>query len=59
MTGLSLATAEPLQTQNYGIGGHYDGHWDCTLHYDKPFPTEGGNRIATMLFYVSLICIFF
>lgn len=51
MTGLSQETFEPLQTQNYGIGGHYDGHWDCYMKFDTPF--ENGNRIATVLFYVS------
>lgn len=55
MTGLSLETAEPLQTQNYGIGGHYDGHYDCVTKFDTPFLTYGGNRIATALFYVSLL----
>lgn len=25
MTGLNMETAELWQTQNYGIGGHYDG----------------------------------
>ncbi|KAJ6642529.1 Prolyl 4-hydroxylase subunit alpha-1, partial [Pseudolycoriella hygida] len=53
MTALSLETAEPLQTQNYGIGGHYDGHWDCVMKFDTPFHTYGGNRIATVLFYLS------
>ncbi|XP_037042331.1 prolyl 4-hydroxylase subunit alpha-1-like isoform X2 [Bradysia coprophila] len=53
MTGLSMETAEPLQTQNYGIGGHYDGHWDCVMKFDTPFHTYGGNRIATVLFYLS------
>jgi prolyl 4-hydroxylase len=28
MTGLTTNTAEQLQTQNYGIGGHYNLHWD-------------------------------
>lgn len=51
MTGLSQATAEPLQVQNYGIGGHYLPHWDCLMKGYKPFETDG-NRIATVLFYV-------
>lgn len=25
MSGLNMKTAETWQTQNYGIGGHYDG----------------------------------
>lgn len=28
MTGLSMDTAEELQVVNYGIGGHYEPHFD-------------------------------
>ena len=28
MTKLSVATAEELQVVNYGIGGHYEPHFD-------------------------------
>lgn len=52
MTGLTQKTAEPLQIQNYGIGGHYAPHWDHRIKRDKQM--EGhGNRIATVLLYVS------
>ena len=53
MTGLSQKTAEPLQTQNYGIGGHYSSHWDFYEKSEKPVQ-ENGNRIATVLFYVRI-----
>jgi prolyl 4-hydroxylase len=53
MTGLSMETAEQLQVQNYGIGGHYVPHWDHRLSGETCFE-KGGNRIATMLFYVRI-----
>lgn len=54
MTGLStsMSTAEGLQVQNYGIGGHYVPHWDHRALNDAPFDDDMGNRIATVLFYV-------
>ncbi|XP_035658563.1 prolyl 4-hydroxylase subunit alpha-1-like [Branchiostoma floridae] len=54
VTGLTMETAEPLQVINYGIGGHYEPHFDCATK-DEEFeldPNEG-DRIATMLFYMS------
>lgn len=53
MTGLTTATAESFQTQNYGIGGHYNLHWDHRLKHEAKFDHYTGNRIATVLFYVS------
>lgn len=75
MTGLTVSTAEELQVVNYGIGGHYEPHFDfarvCFLIFmndlinnqiwlflqkeeANAFKSLGtGNRIATVLFYVS------
>ncbi|CAG9863081.1 unnamed protein product [Phyllotreta striolata] len=56
MTGLSMKTAEELQVVNYGIGGHYEPHFDFARRDEmkNAFQTLGtGNRIATVLFYMS------
>lgn len=57
MTGLSVSTAEELQVVNYGIGGHYEPHFDFARKEEtNAFKSLGtGNRIATVLFYVSFI----
>ncbi|KHJ45352.1 tetratricopeptide repeat protein [Trichuris suis] len=54
MTDLSMDTAELLQIANYGIGGHYDPHFDMSTNAnDYTFESlNAGNRIATVLFYV-------
>ena len=53
--GLNTETAEDLQVVNYGIGGHYDTHYDFArkeeTHAFKDLGT--GNRIATWMFYMS------
>ncbi|KAI4458954.1 prolyl 4-hydroxylase alpha subunit [Holotrichia oblita] len=55
MTRLSMETAEELQVVNYGIGGHYEPHFDFAVAGDaNAFKSLGaGNRIATLLFYMS------
>lgn len=55
MTGLTTSTAEELQVVNYGIGGHYEPHFDFARPDERnAFESLGtGNRIATVLFYVS------
>lgn len=54
MTKLSAIDAEALQVVNYGIGGHYVPHIDAFDEADSSeFRTGSGNRIATVLFYVS------
>ncbi|KAI4458947.1 prolyl 4-hydroxylase alpha subunit [Holotrichia oblita] len=57
MTGLTMKTAEDLQVLNYGIGGHYEPHYDFARKGEKNgFKDLGtGNRIATVLFYVSQV----
>lgn len=52
MTGLTISTAESLQVQNYGVGGHYAPHWDHRIKDSEQFD-GAGNRIATALLYVS------
>ncbi|XP_060074824.1 prolyl 4-hydroxylase subunit alpha-1-like isoform X2 [Ylistrum balloti] len=54
-TGLDMATAEDLQIANYGLGGHYEPHFDFARKEEKhAFKSLGtGNRIATWLTYMS------
>lgn len=54
MTGLTMRSAEELQVVNYGIGGHYEPHYDFARKEEQnAFKNLGtGNRIATTLFYV-------
>lgn len=55
LTGLNMETSEELQVSNYGIGGHYEPHFDFARREEKnAFASLGtGNRIATMLMYAS------
>ncbi|CAF4694094.1 unnamed protein product [Rotaria sp. Silwood1] len=55
LTNLSMATAEDLQIANYGVGGHYEPHFDFARKTEKDaFSSFGaGNRIATWLTYLS------
>ncbi|XP_013181517.1 PREDICTED: prolyl 4-hydroxylase subunit alpha-1-like [Papilio xuthus] len=52
-TGLTMDTAEELQVVNYGIGGHYEPHFDFARKEENAFKKSSGNRIATVLFYMS------
>ncbi|VDM79588.1 unnamed protein product [Strongylus vulgaris] len=55
MTNLEMETAEELQVQNYGVGGHYDPHFDHARKEEtESFKSLGtGNRVATVLFYMT------
>jgi len=55
LTGLNMETSEELQVSNYGIGGHYEPHYDFARREEKnAFASLGtGNRIATLLMYES------
>ncbi|XP_055380990.1 prolyl 4-hydroxylase subunit alpha-1-like [Condylostylus longicornis] len=56
MTMLTTESAEDLQVCNYGIGGHYEPHFDFTTGtptYENERWQRDGNRIATVLFYMS------
>ncbi|VDM93723.1 unnamed protein product [Onchocerca ochengi] len=54
-TNLEVETAEELQIQNYGVGGHYESHLDCARSGDQSAYNElgTGNRIATVLIYMT------
>uniref|UniRef100_A0A6P4F8L9 procollagen-proline 4-dioxygenase n=1 Tax=Drosophila rhopaloa TaxID=1041015 RepID=A0A6P4F8L9_DRORH len=51
-TGLDTTFCEQLQVANYGVGGHYEPHWDF-FRDPSHYPAEEGNRIATAIFYLS------
>ncbi|XP_074103649.1 prolyl 4-hydroxylase subunit alpha-1 [Cotesia typhae] len=55
MTNMTVETAEELQVVNYGIGGHYEPHFDFARREEtNAFKSLGtGNRIATVLYYMS------
>ncbi|CAF3801799.1 unnamed protein product [Rotaria sordida] len=55
VTDLSMITAEDLQIANYGVGGHYEPHFDFArkIENDAFSGLSAGNRIATWLTYMS------
>ncbi|KAL1400210.1 hypothetical protein pipiens_007630 [Culex pipiens pipiens] len=51
--GLSMQGFDMVQVNNYGIGGHNIPHYDCDSEY-PPFPQFNmGNRLATLMYYLS------
>ncbi|XP_056416263.1 prolyl 4-hydroxylase subunit alpha-3 isoform X2 [Hyla sarda] len=58
VTGLHARApyAEYLQVVNYGIGGHYEPHFDHATSRKSPlYRTNTGNRIATLMIYLSSV----
>ncbi|XP_055381324.1 prolyl 4-hydroxylase subunit alpha-1-like [Condylostylus longicornis] len=53
ISGLSIEYSENFQLMNYGIGGHYDLHPDYFPDPEESVRISQGNRIATVLFYMS------
>ena len=54
ITQLTLENVEEFQVANYGVGGHYEPHFDFARREEKnAFEKERGNRIATVLFYLT------
>lgn len=53
-TELSHDYAELDQVNNYGMAGQYEPHYDMATREEKAFlDHEGGNRVATLLFYMG------
>uniref|UniRef100_A0A8C9NK78 procollagen-proline 4-dioxygenase n=1 Tax=Serinus canaria TaxID=9135 RepID=A0A8C9NK78_SERCA len=58
LTGLDLRPpyAEHLQVVNYGLGGHYEPHFDHATSTKSPlYRMKSGNRIATIMIYLSAV----
>lgn len=55
MTGLCIKSAEDIQIANYGLAGQYEPHLDFRSKFDGHMKLDQieGNRIATLMFYVS------
>ncbi|XP_069747936.1 prolyl 4-hydroxylase subunit alpha-3 isoform X2 [Narcine bancroftii] len=56
LTGLNIQQpyAEYLQVVNYGIGGHYEPHFDhATSPNSSLYKLKSGNRVATFMIYLS------
>ncbi|XP_071424763.1 prolyl 4-hydroxylase subunit alpha-3 [Pithys albifrons albifrons] len=58
ITGLDLwpPYAEYLQVVNYGLGGHYEPHFDHATSRKSPlYRMNSGNRITTVMIYLSAV----
>ncbi|XP_058041768.1 prolyl 4-hydroxylase subunit alpha-3 isoform X2 [Ahaetulla prasina] len=58
LTGLNIRHpyAEYFQVVNYGLGGHYEPHFDHATSRKSPlYRMKSGNRIATLMIYLSSV----
>ncbi|XP_053279321.1 prolyl 4-hydroxylase subunit alpha-3 [Pleuronectes platessa] len=58
ITGLNVQHpySEYLQVVNYGIGGHYEPHFDHATSPSSPvYKLKTGNRVATFMIYLSSV----
>ncbi|XP_067389304.1 prolyl 4-hydroxylase subunit alpha-3 [Emydura macquarii macquarii] len=58
LTGLNVRPpyAEYLQVVNYGLGGHYEPHFDHATSRKSPlYRMKAGNRLATVMIYLSSV----
>ncbi|XP_046718128.1 prolyl 4-hydroxylase subunit alpha-3 isoform X2 [Silurus meridionalis] len=58
LTGLNmqLPYSEHMQVVNYGIGGHYEPHFDHATSKSSPlYRLNSGNRMATFMIYLSAV----
>ncbi|RVE65069.1 hypothetical protein OJAV_G00131780 [Oryzias javanicus] len=58
LTGLNVKPpyGEYLQVVNYGIGGHYEPHFDHATSPSSPvYKLKTGNRVATFMIYLSSV----
>jgi prolyl 4-hydroxylase len=54
IANLTIETVEELQVVNYGIGGHYEPHYDFARKDEAgSFEARIGNRIATVIYYMT------
>lgn len=54
LSNLTLDSAEEMQVLNYGIGGHYEPHYDFARQDEETaFGDYQGNRLATAIYYLN------